>query len=667
MTPNNNYSKLLVGILLTGSMAFTACMDSNYDVSDLDKNVAFGSDEGLKLPSKNSTKEIELSDLLDIDDSDVISTDENGNYVFAKGAGEADVTPARPEIDRITVTQSMAPANYDLAIDELNENLSVPASVPDAAIDAAINTIWEERIPASITSKGRITLFNYHTDLPIEVVDLQELQADNTGGKSAIAVRLSFSPDLAAVANQISEMKVFLPSFLDFDVSTTNTNVGLTKDANNVVTLTNVPTSGVNLTLTIKALNEFNQTSLTDKSHLVIKEKTPTVMEKGKNKKELLLQGEIDLNMTINKASDLNKTALVNKLKSRTTGEYTIKTNTTIGNIAIDGAIGKFDPSIDLTDGIGEVKINNLPDFLTGDEVKLVVDNPQIGLSIASNINVVGQLENLKLVAKLKDGTKKTITLPTITLKRHEGDINSSTTTNILILDKGKKPQFDSQHPNIYNGNYINPSEGSLADLIYSIPESITFECDASADETQLATIKLGQQYKIQPTYDFWAPLAFNHGSTIVYNDTIDGWNEDLKDLKMVKGSYVEVTADVTNRVPVDLTLSAIPMQIGSNGKLTKMDEAMFKVEVSTPNNGKGNIIEAGSVDKPKTTKILIKVISQTEEALSLLDGISYHALAATPADGEYQGKALNKSTQKLKIENIAPVLKGRVIVNLDK
>lgn len=665
MTPNNNYSKLLVGILLTGSMAFTACMDSNYDVSDLDKNVAFGSDEGLKLPSKNSTKEIELSDLLDIDDSDVISTDENGNYVFAKGAGEADVTPARPEIDRINVAQSTPPANYDLTIDEL-KNLNVPTTVPDAAIDAAINTIWEG-IPASFTSTGRITLFNYHTDLPIEVVDLQELQADNTGGKSAIAVRLSFSPDLAAVANKISEMKVFLPSFFDFDVSTTNTNVGLTKDANNVVTLSNVPTSGVNLTLTIKALNEFNQTSLTDKSHLVIKEKTPTVMEKGKNKKELLLQGEIDLNMTINKASDLNKTALANKLKSHTTGEYTIKTNTTINDIAIDGAIGKFDPSIDLTDGIGEVKINNLPDFLTGDEVKLVVDNPQIGLSIASNINVVGQLENLKLVAKLKDGTKKTITLPTITLKRHEGDINSSTTTNILILDKGKKPQFDSQHPNIYNGNYINPSEGSLADLIYSIPESITFECDASADETQLATIKLGQQYKIQPTYDFWAPLAFNHGSTIVYNDTIDGWNEDLKDLKMVKGSYVEVTADVTNRVPVDLTLSAIPMQIGSNGKLTKMDEAMFKVEVSTPNNGKGNIIEAGSVDKPKTTKILIKVISQTEEALSLLDGISYHALAATPADGEYQGKALNKSTQKLKIENIAPVLKGRVIVNLDK
>ena len=666
MTPNNNYSKLLVGILLTGSMAFTACMDSNYDVSDLDKNVAFGSDEGLKLPSKNSTKEIELSDLLDIDDSDVISTDENGNYVFAKGAGEADVTPARPEIDRINVAQSTPPANYDLAIDELNENLCVPASVPDAAIDAAINTIWEERIPASITSKGRITLFNYHTDLPIEVVDLQELQADNTGGKSAIAVRLSFSPDLAAVANKISEMKVFLPSFFDFDVSTTNTNVGVAKDANNVVTLSNVPTSGVNLTLTIKALNEFNQTSLTDKSHLVIKEKTPTVMEKGKNKKELLLQGEIDLNMTIKKASDLNKTALANKLKSRTNGEYTIITRTTIGNIAIDGAIGKFDPSIDLTDGIGEVKINNLPDFLTGDEVKLVVDNPQIGLSIASNINVVGQLENLKLVAKRKDGTTETITLPTITLKRHEGDINSSTTTKILILDKDKQAQLDESHKDFKDAKLVNPTEGSLASLIYNIPESITFECDASADETQLATIKLGQQYKIQPTYEFWAPLAFNHGSVIVYNDTIDGWNEDLKDLKMVKGSYVELTADVTNRVPVDLTLSAIPMQIGSNGKLTKMDEALFKVEVSTPNNGKGNIIEAGSVDKPKTTKILIKIISQTEEALSLLDGISYHATAATPADGEYQGKALNKSTQKLKIENIAPVLKGRVIVNLD-
>jgi hypothetical protein len=269
-------------------------------------------------------------------------------------------------------------------------------------------------------------------------------------------------------------------------------------------------------------------------------------------------------------------------------------------------------------------------------------------------------------VAKRKDGTTETITLPTITLKRHEGDINSSTTTKILILDKDKQAQLDESHKDFKDAKLVNPTEGSLASLIYNIPESITFECDASADETQLATIKLGQQYKIQPTYEFWAPLAFNHGSVIVYNDTIDGWNEDLKDLKMVKGSYVELTADVTNRVPVDLTLSAIPMQIGSNGKLTKMDEAMFKVEVSTPNNGKGNIIEAGSVDKPKTTKILIKIISQTEEALSLLDGISYHATAATPADGEYQGKALNKSTQKLKIENIAPVLKGRVIVNLD-
>lgn len=665
MTPNNNYSKLLVGILLTGSMAFTACMDSNYDLSDLDKNVAFGSDEGLKLPSKNSTKEIELSDLLDIDDSDVISTDENGNYVFAKGAGEADVTPAEPQIDLINVTQEKAPANSDLDIDELN-NRSVPDGTPDAVIDDVVKGIWNA-IPASFTSKGRITLFNYNADLPIEVVDLKEVRSDISGGKSTIVVNLSFTPDLAAVAYKISQMQVTLPSFFDLDVKANNSSVGVDVAADNTVTLTDVPTTGVQMTLTIKAMNEFNKTALTDPTHLVIQDKTNGKVKNGRKQKELQLQGEIDLNMTINKASDLNKTALINKLKSRTTGEYTIKTNTTINNIAINGATGKFDPSIDLTDGIGEVKINNLPDFLTGDEVKLVVDNPQIGLSIASNINVVGQLENLKLVAKLKDGTKKTITLPTITLKRHEGDINSSTTTNILILDKGKKPQFDSQHPNIYNGNYINPSEGSLADLIYSIPESITFECDASADETQLATIKLGQQYKIQPTYDFWAPLAFNHGSTIVYNDTIDGWNEDLKDLKMVKGSYVELTADVTNRVPVDLTLSAIPMQIGSNGKLTKMDEALFKVEVSTPNNGKGNIIEAGSVDKPKTTKILIKVISQTEEALSLLDGISYHALAATPTDGEYQGKALNKSTQKLKIENIAPVLKGRVIVDLDK
>ena len=662
MTPNNNYSKLLVGILLTGSMAFTACMDSNYDVSDLDKNVAFGSDEGLKLPSKNSTKEIELSDLLDIDDSDVISTDENGNYVFAKGAGEADVTPAEPQIDLINVVSQN---NYDapLSIDVLN-NAVVPAGTPDAMIETVVNGIWDA-IPASFTSTGRITLFNYNAELPIEVVELKELQADITGGKSTIVVNLSFTPDLAAVAYHISQMQVMLPSFFNLDVKANKSEVGVTIADDNTVTLTNVPTSGVQLTLTIKAMNEFNQTTLADKSYLVVQDMSNGEVKNGRKQKELKLQGEIDLNMTINKGSDLNKTALANKLKSRTTGEYTIKTNTTINDIAINGATGKFDPHIDLADGIGEVKINNLPDFLTGDDVKLVVDKPQIRFSVASNINVVGQLENMKLVAKLKDGTTQTIALPDITLKKHEGSLSTSTVTNILVIDNGKEASYDNNHPKIDGETIITPNKGSLSDLIKNIPESITFECEASADETKEATIQLGQKYRIQPAFEFWAPLAFNEGSIIVYNDTIDGWNEDLKDLKMVDGSYVELTADVTNRVPVDLKLSAYPMQIGSNGKLTKMDESMFKVEISTPNNGKGNIIEAGTADSPKTTKILIKIISQKQEALSLLDGIAYHATAATPAS--LQGKALNKSTQKLKIENIAPVLKGRIIVDLDK
>ena len=89
---------ILLSLLLLGGMTLGSCMDDNYDLGDIDGTVAFGSDEGITLPGNNSTAEIMLSDILDIDESDCITTLENGDYVFFKKGD--DVEPARPFVKR---------------------------------------------------------------------------------------------------------------------------------------------------------------------------------------------------------------------------------------------------------------------------------------------------------------------------------------------------------------------------------------------------------------------------------------------------------------------------------------------------------------------------------------------------------------------------------------
>ena len=99
MKTKQNTPLALLSLLLAGGMALTSCTDSNYDLGNIDGTVAFGSDQGITLPGNNSTTEMKLSDLIDIDESDCITTLDNGDYVFYKIGN--DVEPARPYIERI--------------------------------------------------------------------------------------------------------------------------------------------------------------------------------------------------------------------------------------------------------------------------------------------------------------------------------------------------------------------------------------------------------------------------------------------------------------------------------------------------------------------------------------------------------------------------------------
>ncbi|MBR6121164.1 MAG: hypothetical protein IKQ05_02080 [Prevotella sp.] len=680
--------------LLFTVLAFSACIDSNYDLSDIDKTIAVGTErpEGLRLPGNNSVREIELSDVIDIDNSDVISTDEKGNYLFAKSSGSDDVEAAHPRIDPIVVHRGSEEADYNVlqlsSIDtigqsvlshlrQLSQTLGISENDVKQSIGAYVDDLFRT-IEEDYSTEGQLTLFTYQVELPDEVIELSKVTAKGAGIMPTVELQLTFSPDIRSLIDRIFSLNITVPPFLERSIIESE---GMTQgttvlnDAKGIHM--DVSTKGVHIQLSAEALQYFenHQPDFDEEAAKELGGNYIRIVRRG-NKQVLMLQADLFVDLHIHQ-HNIDKETLKSHLIERFFGhpkDYYMQSKVLLYDIEIGQATGKFNPDVDLTNGIGEFTINSLPAFLEDDDVRLVIDNPQIGICINSNINVTGKLENLRLVTLgdvLPSGQRErldSVQLPHLFTLPHTGSIGSSTATKFLIHDKGKAINLTGKYT-VYEGAVpVEPIEGSktLSGLLQKIPKAITFECDASVDQNEPGTVMLDTEYTIQPSYDFWAPLAFNYGTVIVYRDTIDGWNDDLKDLRMAPGSYVEVEADVLNRVPADLKVRAYPMRKGANGQSELMPATMIDVEVTTPTNNKDGVIDAGTKDSPKTTHLRVVVRQHGENGLEQLDGIVYRAEAFTPAESEYQGKALNKSEHTLRIENIVPTLHGKVIYNLD-
>lgn len=572
---------ILLSLLLLGGMTLGSCMDDNYDLGDIDGTVAFGSDEGITLPGNNSTAEIKLSDIIDIDDSDCITTLENGDYVFFKEGD--DVEPARPFIDRIRITRQSA--------------TDIPQKVgPDtepAGLGLLANGVTIDGTSGSIEKE--INIFDYRGDKPEAVVDLQEVDIEGN-----VTLNITFNSNLQA----------FLPKFTSFDIRfpayMTLKSVSRGTVEGNTIVFGEVPT---NEPLVIQAV--------VDKLNF-------GVPSDGDNElkidgQEVVLKGEVVIKATY---PDLVKgNGDITKME--------IQGVTNISNIDIVSARGFFNPSIDIDD-VGDIEITDVPDFLDDPEVDINIHDPQITLSINSNMDVDGFVDGT-LTAFFKDGSQHSVTVDDIAIPRQ-------TNSKILICRQPKTlPYEDYTQVKVLS---------NLSDLIKTIPEKITFKANAQADATKQSTFLLGyNDYLITTAYKFEAKLALEAGSVIVYNDTINDWNSDLEDIDLAKNAKVKVTFDVTNNVPANVGLEVFPIDINGND-LNTAQKALF--EVKNP----------ATVGKGSTKGVTVEILQKEANAFRQLDGIRIRAkitsLDATP---------LNNTTQTIKLENITATLVGKVVI----
>lgn len=358
-----------------------------------------------------------------------------------------------------------------------------------------------------------------------------------------------------------------------------------------------------------------------------------TFVANKKNEGKVNMKGEIETSISFDEIN-ANVTSIPSDLH--------LSAVMSMDDITITSAKGKFNPDIDLGN-LGNIEINNVPDFLTGDEVNVNLHNPIIELEIGSDIAVTGKVSGT-IVATFDNGKpNRSVDIPKMTIKPNAN-------TRICIC----------KHKEGVNAtNYDEIVEvPNLSDIFATIPKTIKFDADASADATKEAEVKLGYQYyTITPKYNITAPLAFDAGANISYTDSFDGWNEDIEDCEFAEGTHIELTADIENKLPAYLDVNADAIDVDGN----KMSQDLIEVKVSNSIAASTDGVQA------KTTPITITLREKKSGMLKKVDGLKYNIkLAAGEGNDAIVGKTINAYHHTITAKNIKVKLVGKIIADFN-
>lgn len=582
-------SKLFLILGTAAVVGFSGCADNDYDLSEIDSTIGIGGD-GLEIPSL-STEIIPLKDVLELEANGSVVEDEvSGDYVFRQSG--ADVAPVHPFIDKITVAEQNSVSN-DLELTFSSASGSRRRSATRAG-------------GQSVVADGWIQAFTYEGNKPEEVVDLYEAEVS-----SKVTLDIDFS-DVKSVVSKFDQIEVDMPAFMTIN----NVKCGgyAFEQSGSKLTLKNVYTSS-------------NMTITADITSLNFKEKDTSYGSLSISGGKVKMEGKVHVTAV---ASSFNSGA-------GTTGRK-ISSVMNMSKFVVNAATGKFNPEIALSD-LGNIKVSGIPDFLQGGNVVVDLYNPQIKLTVTSDMDVPGTLNGV--IKSFKNGQL----LATVNVDNIPIDANKTSTICICRRSEGVSG-FDHV--------LTNPN---LSKLIETIPDNITFSANASADQTNNYRFELGHNYTVQPAYSVDAPIAFGENASIEYRDTLDGWNDNIKDFELAEGAYVNMDASIKSCVPAYMTVSAVPVDV--NGNAISVDELSVEVTGS---------VEASKDGVSETTSpVNIKVSQMKKGAMKKLDGIVF-VVAGKASDGNnaVTGITLNANRHTLKVEQLKIKLVGKLIGNFN-
>ena len=601
----------LVAAVSCVAMGTVSCTDSDYDLSNVDMTVGLGGGE-LKLPVSSSDV-IPLKEVLKFSDSEVVDTIEGGDYMFAKN-GDA-VSPAHPEIDRITVMKLNSQGfDFDLG-DILRDAIS-------KRLPSSTKGMKRIRIPVDITESKIVNTFEYGGPQPQEVEELKE--AYITAG---MKLTIRFSEGLKNLVSSVGEMKITLPTYMSFEAEGS----GFEKKGTSLV-FKDIRTSE-DLSVAI-SINKLSMGTDPDDELGKLESKNNYITMDGNLKLEATITDvEIPTNLSEIDYSDC-------KIESKLEMDDAV---------TLDKVTGRFAPTIDLSN-LGEANITGLPDFLTEGDVCIDLDNPQIALTLESDLTVGGELAgNIKY---WRNGQEGSFSLPEPIKLKASTENSGEKSVNRICICRYRREEEATKYDQVIETENIK-------DLLYpKIIDKIAFSGAATADKNNVYTYELGKTYTIQPSYRLESPLAFGEDAKIVYTEKFEDWNKDIKDFDVTDGTCIVMEAVVENRIPVHLNVEATPLGIDGS----ELPSNVIKVDIDAD-------IKASPNGTDVATSDLHIVLTPAKQGLKKLNGIKIKVSgAAKDANGNnpVKGITLNARKHSLVLQNIRLSLKGKAVADLN-
>lgn len=510
--------RFAIGAIPIMSLAvLSSCIDDNYDLSDID-----------------TTSEIKVTDLVIPINLDVVTLGD----IITVDNNEDDV------LREVTIGNETF-----YAVNKRGEFHSQPIHVPGF-------TTPKPNVNPTNISFGGIPQFDLNVDLPPikfegNVETSVSYHADNID-QSIVSI--------SALYVKPAELTISFQSYLGPGNRDTN------------ISLSDV---SIKLFKGFIINNDLGENTKYDKETGVLTVKNLTLLSSDEN-----ALGEIKLNIAGLERSDLynNHTLDLNETIALTAATLNIHQGGTLPS-ELTLSINYDFPSFDFTAFSGEVQydidginidpvvINDLPDFLTGDQTNLVLANPQIYLSLNNPVETYG----LPIQAGLS-----------ITpLHSYEAGPDTPLTLDdgIFVLAPAPgiqnfvlSPEMPSNPLPDFAQNLKHEPFTSLSNVIAGpgIPKELYLDLvkpqilPKAVDHFLLDT----NLDPVDGTWEFLAPLALKEvapgqPSKIVYTDRETGWNdEDIDDITITKLSLT-MTAD--SNLPLSATLSGTPLDVNGN------------------------------------------------------------------------------------------------------
>lgn len=578
---------IAAALLLTSFGITTSCIDNSYDLNkDIDMTISAGG-EHLAIPV-GYTEKITLDKIIELDEGDDLQI-VDGEYHLLK---KDNIDETNTSVKLVTVEESLNPIEpikvlnnqeYDIKHEVLFENIGT-----EDVIEAQAHGI----------DKAVIEIGSLTADTPTKLTLSFKIETTNT-----------IMYDRVTIGN----MTITFPDFIKFEGGQSGLN-GQTLTITNEIIYKNNPTFTKSLSIAKYSFGEKYGDGNKIKEEngdriLKIEEEKITIKTNG------IVYG------------------------AQGSGSLSITPTVTLAEMAVSEVYGTIQPDIDVKPT--EVELNNLPDFLQDDEIRLDITNPVFSFNANNPLNTDVEIDGV--LTGYKDGKVTKI------VKIGSGNGGAS----ITLKPSGDKQQTISivrDEKTVVEANATKVVVPNLNDIIETIPDHINVELKPAVKTEQYYTVNLGQDYTLNSAYDIDIPLSFGSNLKIVYEETLDNFDLDLEDVD-IKKAVLSINA--VNTIPLAMEIKNDNVSaLDANGNVIKDIDVTVEGTITESKDGKTEVSSALNVNLNETA----------EGAISKLDGLK---LKITAVPGQATDVQL-LSTQWMQLKDMKLKIPNGIKVDLN-